>query len=431
MDGDQEAGAILNQVAPAATVWNRDLGRRRTRPNAAKVLKFLGPAFVVSVAYMDPGNFGTNITAGSNFNYALVWVILWSNIFAIFLQTLSAKLGIASGVDLATHCRNLFSKPVNAFLWTASIVAAWATNLAEFLGGSLGFYLLFGLPPVWGAVLTGIFAYIVLDSGKRGQGKIEGAISGLVSVISLAYVVELFLAKPDWGQIAVHTVMPSLNGDSLFVAVGMLGATVMPHVIFLHSQLVQSRRNATPEAMREHLFMEKVDVCVAMNVAFVINAAMVVVSAATFFSRGMAVDSIEVAHQTLEPLLGRMSGVAFAIALIASGLSSSTVGTYAGQVIMEGFIRVRLPVRVERVITMIPAIAIIGLGLNPVRVLVTSQVTLSFALPVAIIPLLLVTRRKDVMGEFVNGKATSVTGWIICSLIVALNAALLWSTFFE
>ncbi|MEX0974137.1 MAG: Nramp family divalent metal transporter [Bacillota bacterium] len=398
-------------------------------PNLSRVFKFMGPAFIVSVAYMDPGNFGANITAGSIFNYNLVWVILWSNVFAIFLQTLSAKLGIASGVDLPAHCRKEFSKPANWFLWIIGVVAAMATNLAEFLGGSLGFYLLFGIPLFWGAVLTGIISYLILELSKFGQNRVELAISGLVSIISLCFVIELFLVRPDWPVVALHTVLPSLSRDSLFVAVAMLGATVMPHVIYLHSHLVQSRRNGTLSAMREHLFLEKVDICAAMNIAFVINAAMVVVSAATFHSRGLAVESIEMAHQTLQPLLGRLSGVAFGTALLASGLSSATVGTYAGQVIMEGFVDVRLPEWAERVLTMLPAIAIISVGLDPVKVLVTSQVVLSFALPAAIIPLLLITGRRRVMGSFVNDKRTGMVGWTICALIISLNAALLWSTF--
>jgi branched-subunit amino acid transport protein len=262
---------------------------------------------------------------------------------------------------------------------------------------------------------------------KYGQDRVETAVSGLVSVISLSFVLELVLVKPDWPQIALHTIAPNISGDSLFVAVGMLGATVMPHVIYLHSRLVQSRRNGTPDAMREHLFLEKVDICVAMNIAFVINAAMVIVSAATFHSRGLAVDSIEVAHQTLQPLLGRLSGIAFGTALLASGLSSSTVGVYAGQVILEGFVDVRLPQWVKRFLMVAPAVAIIAMGMNPVSVLVTSQVVLSFALPAAIIPLLLMTSRKSVMGPFVNDRRTSVAGWAICALIISLNAALILS----
>ncbi len=400
----------------------------RQRIGLRAVLKFMGPAFVVSVAYMDPGNFGTNITAGSAFNYSLLWVLLWSNLFAVFLQTLSAKLGIAAGADLPAICRSEFSRPVNWILWACGTLAAVATNLAEFLGGALGFYLLFGIPPLWGAVLTGIISYGILELSKYGQERVELAISGLVSIISLCFVIEIFLVDPSWPSIAIHTLVPGLTRDSLFVAVGMLGATVMPHVIYLHSRLVQSRRNDGEYTDREHLALEKIDVFVAMNVAFVINAAMVVVSAATFHPRGLLVESIEVAHQTLTPLLGQLSGIAFGTALLASGLSSSAVGTYAGQVIVEGFVNLRMPLWLRRLFTMVPAVAIIALGLNPVDVLVTSQVILSFALPAAIIPLLILTSRKSVMGEFVNDRRTSVAGWAVCSLIIVLNAALLWST---
>jgi len=392
----------------------------------ARVLAFLGPAFVVSVAYMDPGNFATNIMAGSRFNYQLIWVILWSNVFAILLQTLSAKLGIATGKSLPEHCRDLFPAQVNWFLWAVGVVVAMATDLAEFLGGALGFYLLFGIPVTWGALLTAAISYLILALDRYGQRWVELAISALVSVISISYVLELFLAKPQWSLIAYHTLVPALSKDSILVAAGMLGATVMPHVIFLHSHLVQSRRSGDGEAMKEHLFAEKVDVSVAMNVAFVINAAMVVVSAATFYARGLVVNSIEVAHRTLEPLLGSLSAGAFAVALLASGLSSSAVGTMAGDVIIGGFVKgLTVPTWAKRLITMLPALIVISLGRNPVEVLVLSQVALSFALPAAIIPLLLVTSRRDVMGRFRNTRVTSVFGWVIAGLVVLLNVALI------
>jgi len=425
--------AIEQAGREAGQGTGREPGQADSHPRTKRlgllaVLRFMGPAFVVSVAYMDPGNFGTNITAGSAFNYSLLWVLLWSNLFAVFLQTLSAKLGIATGADLPAICRREFSRAANWVLWTFGTLAAIATNLAEFLGGALGFYLLFGIPPVWGAVLTGIIAYGILELSKYGQERVELAISGLVSIISLCFVIEIFLVDPSWPSIALHTLVPSPTRDSLFVAVGMLGATVMPHVIYLHSRLVLSRRNQTEYTDREHLTLEKIDVFVAMNIAFVINAAMVVVSAATFHSRGLLVDSIEVAHQTLTPLLGRLSGIAFGTALLASGLSSSAVGTYAGQVIVEGFVDLRMPLWLRRAITMIPAVAIIAIGLNPVNVLVTSQVILSFALPAAIVPLLILTGRRRVMGQFVNDRRTSIAGWAVCTLIIVLNAALLWST---
>lgn len=258
----------------------------------------------------------------------------------------------------------------------------------------------------------------------------EWAITGLVGVISLAYVVELFLAGPNWGLVAVHTLVPKLTEKSVLVAVGMLGATVMPHVIYLHSHLVQSRRDSgSLTAQRHHLRMEKIDVFVAMNIAFVINAAMVVVAAAVFFPRGIVVDSIEQAHMSLAPLMGSLSSGAFAIALLASGLSSSAVGTMAGQVIMKGFIGLELPNWLVRLITMVPAMAVIAMGLDPVRVLVISQVSLSFALPAAIIPMVMLTGRRRLMGEFVNSRLTQAVGWGVAGAIIGLNVLLLYLTF--
>ncbi|HHW18505.1 MAG TPA: Nramp family divalent metal transporter [Firmicutes bacterium] len=403
----------------------------RARKSLIRAFKYIGPAFVVSVAYMDPGNFATNITAGSRFNYSLIWVILWSNLFAIFLQTLSAKLGIATGESLPEHCRKLFSRRTNWFLWTVSMLAAAATELAEVLGGALGFYLLFGIPLTPGALLTVAISCGILALGRYGQEKVELAISGLLGIIGISYVIELFLCDPDWPAIFRHTLVPYIESSSLLVAAGMLGATVMPHVIFLHSHLVKGKRNANPETQEEHLSMEKIDVLFAMNVAFLINGAMVVVSAATFFSRGIVVDSIELAHQTLRPLLGNLSSVAFATALLASGLSSSAVGAYAGEVIIGGFVESGIPIWTRRVLTIVPGLLIISLRLNPVEVLVLSQVTLSFALPAAVIPLLLVTGRREIMGRFANSTLTSLIGWIVVALIIGLNGALLYCTLFH
>ncbi|MCR4398653.1 MAG: Nramp family divalent metal transporter [Firmicutes bacterium] len=417
----------MDRVVAGTVAGRAGESRRRNRLIAPRALKFLGPAFVVSVAYMDPGNFATNITAGSRFNYSLLWVLLWSNVFAIFLQCQSAKLGIATGVSLPEHCRRLFSKPVNWVLWAVGVVAAMATDLAEFMGGALGFYLLFRIPVFWAALLTGVVSFLILALDRYGQEMVELAITSLVGVIGVAYVIELFLARPDWSLIAFHTLVPRVDRHSILIATGMLGATVMPHVIYLHSHLVQSRRNATMEAMREHLFMEKLDVLVAMNAAFAINSAMVVVSAATFHSRGIAVDSIELAHETLTPLLGGLSGAAFAVALLASGLSSSAVGTLAGQIIVDGFVGLKMPAWAQRLLTMVPAIVVLSLRADPVTTLVLSQVMLSFVLPAAIVPLLVVTGRADVMGPFVDGKLVRVSGWTIAGLIIALNLALVCS----
>lgn len=399
---------------------------------AKSLLKFLGPAFIVSVAYIDPGNFATNISGGSVFNYNLVWVILWSNIMAVFLQSMSAKLGIATGHNLPEMCSKTFSRKTNWFFWIEAEIAAMATDLAEFLGGTLGLYLLFRIPMIYAGLLTGVLTFLIVYMEKYGQRAVEWIIGILVAVITIAYTIELFLAKPDWAQVGIHTLIPSLpNGEAVLIAVGMLGATVMPHVIYLHSQLVQSRngRDHTEEQKRKHLRMERIDIAIAMNVAFLVNAAMVIVAAAVFFRNGMAVETIEQAHKSLEPLLGTLSSGAFGIALLASGLSSSAVGTMAGQTIMKGFVGLNIPINIRRLITMTPALIIIALGVNPMYALVISQVALSFALPFAIVPMLLITSRKDLMGSLVNKPLTKIVGWIITSLIVGLNAVLLYLIF--
>lgn len=393
--------------------------------------KFLGPAFIVSVAYIDPGNFATNISGGSIFNYTLVWVILWSNLMAIFLQIMSAKLGIATGMNLSQMCRIAFSKKLNWFFWIVAELSAIATTMAEFLGGALGLYLLFGIPLPIAGILTGIITFTITYLQKYGQRVVEIIITSLVAVISLSYAVELLLAKPDWPSIGLHTLVPSLpNGQAVLIAVGMLGATVMPHVIYLHSELVQCRNTGISlEEKKHHLHMEKIDIFIAMNIAFIVNAAMVIVSASVFHSQGIIVNSIEDAHKSLQPLLGSLSSGAFAIALLASGFSSSTVGAMAGETVMDGFVNVKLPQNLKRFITMAPAMIILIIGVNPMSALVLSQVCLSFALPVAIIPMLIITNNKEYMGSFVNKSLTKILGTIIASLIIMMNIVLLFLTF--
>ncbi|WP_160677602.1 Nramp family divalent metal transporter [Clostridium sp. C8-1-8] len=394
------------------------------------LLKFLGPAFIVSVAYVDPGNFATNISGGSTFNYNLLWVILWSNLMAIFLQIMSAKLGIATNKNLTQMCREVFSKKVNWFFYIVSTLAAMATSLAEFVGAALGLYLLLHIPISYSVVITTIITLSIVYLQKYGQRIVELVITILIAVICIAYTIELFLAKPDWSQVAIHTLLPSIpNGQALLIAVGMLGATVMPHVIYLHSQLVQSRsNNKTLEEKKKHLFMEKIDVFVAMNIAFIVNAAMVIVSASVFYSHGMVVDSIEQAHRSLEPLLGSLSSGAFGAALLASGFSSSSVGAMAGETIMDGFVDLKIPAIVRRIITMLPGIIIIAIGVNPMKALVISQVCLSFVLPVTIISMLKITNRKDLMGDFVNKPFVKILGWLIASVIIIMNAVLIYLT---
>lgn len=399
------------------------------KAKAKGFMKYLGPAFIVSVAYMDPGNFGTNIAGGSRFAYDLLWVILWSNVMAIFVQILSAKLGIATGVNLPDHCGRVFSRPANWGLWSIATVAAMATDLAEFLGGVLGFNLLLGIPLVWAALLTGVITYGICHMQKYGQVIVERIITAMVAVISIAYVGEMLFSGPDWGLVGYHVAVPILTPESTLVAVGMLGATVMPHVIFLHSSLVQSRRTDCPDDCKRHLKMAKIDVFVAMNMAFVVNAAMVIVAAAVFNGNGLDVDSIEGAYSTLQPLMGNMAAGAFGLALLASGLSSSTVGTMAGEVILKGFVGFDIPISIRRLITMLPGMAILMSGINPMEALVYSQVILSFALPGAIIPLMLITNKTEIMGKFKNGFLTNCLGWLIVSMILALNAVLMYLTF--
>lgn len=420
-----------NSVSGVNVLPNRiDIPSKGIIQKLRGLLKFLGPAFIVSVAYIDPGNFATNISGGSIFNYNLLWVILWSNLMAIFLQSMSAKLGIATGCNLPEMCGKVFPRKVNWVLWICAELAAMATNLAEFLGSTLGLYLLFHIPMIYAGLITGVLTYIIVYVEKYGQRVVEKIISTLIAIICIAYTIELFLAKPEWTSVGIHTIMPSLpNGQAVLIAVGMLGATVMPHVIYLHSQLVQCRNDSNLEQKRKHLKMEKIDIVIAMNIAFIVNAAMVIVSAAVFHKNGMTVETIEQAHRSLEPLLGSLSSGAFGIALLASGLSSSAVGTLAGQTIMKGFVGLNIPDTITRLVTMAPAMIIICVGVNPMKALVISQVSLSFALPLAIIPMILITGRKDLMGQMVNKLFTKIIGWTITGIIIALNGVLLFLTF--
>lgn len=416
---------------PLISVNGSQRGEKIAGFRIKSLLKFLGPAFIVSVAYIDPGNFATNITGGSKFNYTLVWVILCSNLMAIFLQIVSAKLGIATGRNLSQMCGQVFARRTNWFLWIVACIAAMATTLAEFMGGTLGLYLLFGIPMVYAGILTGIITFIIVHLQKYGQRVIEIIITLLVAAISVAYGVEVFLAKPEWPAVALHLLVPSLpGGEAMLIAVGMLGATVMPHVIYLHSQLVQARNhNASIEEKKKHLHMEKIDVTIAMNLAFLVNAAMVIVSAAVFYRSGMVVDSIEQAHFSLQPLLGALSSGAFGIALLASGFSSSAVGAMAGESLMDGFVDLKINDGLKRLIVMAPGMIVIVIGVNPMKALILSQVMLSFALPAAIIPLMIISNNRQIMGVFVNDRLTKLIGWLIAGTIIVLNMVLLGMTF--
>ena len=398
----------------------------------ARLLPFLGPAFIASVAYVDPGNFATNIQAGAQFGYELLWVIVASNLSAMLLQSLSAKLGIASGHNLAEHCRMHYPKPVVWIMWFLMELVAMATDLAEFLGAALGFYLLFGIPLWVAGLLTAVVTFLILGLERYGFRPIEAVISVLVAVVAVSYVIETILDRPDWGLVLYHAAVPYFSGrQSVFLATGILGATVMPHAIFLHSSLTQDRILGKNPKQQQRLFhFEIIDVGIAMGLASLINAAMLIMAASTFFYHGLTtVGTIEEAHRTLEPLLGRAASWVFAISLLASGLSSSAVGTMAGQVIMQGFLHRHIPPWIRRLATMVPSLIVISLGLDPTHTLVLSQVVLSFGLPFAIIPLIQLTQRRDIMGVLVNKRITTIIASIVAVLIVFLNIYLLYQTF--
>src|SRR3954470_1480027 len=402
-------------------------GRRKMR-----LLPFLGPAFIACVAYMDPGNFATNIAGGSKFGFTLVWVIVASNLMAMLIQTLSAKLGIATGRNLPEVCRERFSRRTSIGLWIQAELIAMATDLAEFLGAALGIHLLLGIALFPAAVITGVITFAILGLQRYGFRPLEAVITAFVAVIGICYLAELWFAHPPLGTVAKHAVVPDLAGnESLLLAVGIIGATVMPHVIYLHSALTQHRivpRN-DEEARRLYRYT-RVDVLIAMTIAGLINVAMLVVAATVFFGSGLThIESLEGAHRTLEPILGGASSVLFALALTASGLSSATVGTMSGQVVMQGFVRRRIPLFVRRFVTMIPAFVVIALGLDPSRTLVISQVVLSFGIPFALIPLVVFTSNREIMGVLVNRRLTVAAAALVAAIISGLNVFLLVQTF--
>lgn len=398
--------------------------------------RYFGPAFVASIAYIDPGNFATNIVGGSRFGYSLLWVLLWSNLMAIVIQYLAAKLGIATGKTLPQNSRLHFPRMVNLGLWVGAELSAMAVDLAEFLGAALGMYLLFGIPLFPAALITTAIVFFLLAIDLYGFRRLEQVIMVFVLGIACCYALEMFLVKPDWGRVAYHILVPQIGSSSIYIAVSMLGATVMPHVVYLHSALVQARgkedsfRCPTGQWLGKfrHLQYELIDVLAAMNGAWLINSAMLIMAAAAFFKNGFEVHSIEQAHLTLTPLLGPMSATAFALALLFSGLSSSTVGTMAGQVIIEGFLDIKFSIFLRRLITIIPALVVIGLRLDPLKILVLSQALLSFTLPFALVPLILLTRREAVMGDLVNGRLTNMLAYAATTVVIGLNLLLIYET---
>ena len=433
-----ETAIQLPSPAPAETFADhaaRVLNGVSTRPWYQRLFPFLGPAFIASVAYIDPGNFATNIQGGAKFGYMLIWVIVASNMMAMLIQTLSAKLGIATGLNLAEMCRQQFADPIAWGMWVVSELVVMATDLAEFLGAALGFYLLFHIPLFPAALLTAAATFAILGMQKYGARPLEAVITALVALIAGCYLMETLFEAPDWAKVGGAMAPPRLQGtESIVLAVGILGATVMPHVIYLHSALTQHRIVARePKAQRRLFRFQLVDVIIAMTLAGAINAAMLIMAASTFNGAGLhEIESIEEAHRTLTPLLGSAASVIFAISLLASGLASSTVGTMAGQIVMQGFIRRSIPLWLRRAITMIPTLIIIGIGADPTDTLVMSQVVLSFGIPFALIPLVMFTSNRSLMGEtLVNRRTTTMIAIAIVGLIVSLNGFLLYDIIFK
>lgn len=417
--GDRKAVAAAVEVLSGQT----------KKGGLARLWPFLGPAFVACVAYIDPGNFATNLEGGAKFGYTLLWVVVVSNLMGMLIQALSAKLGIATGKNLAELCREHFPRWLTYVMWVLMEIVAMATDLAEFLGAALGFYLLFGMPLWIAGLVTAVATYVILGLERYGFRSLEAVIAGMAGVVAVCYIVELVLARPDWGQVCLHAVVPQFSGtESVLLAAGILGATVMPHVIFLHSALMQGRVVVRdPRQMKRLFHYEVVDVVIAMGVAGLINAAMLIMAAKTFHEAGLIdVDAIEKAYMTLEQLLGKSSNFIFAVSLLAAGLSSSAVGTMSGQVIMQGFLKYHIPVWIRRGVTMAPALIVIFAGWDPTRSLVISQVVLSFGLPFAVVPLLLFTSRRRLMGPLTNGRTTMVLAGICAILILALNMFLLY-----
>ncbi|WP_370466087.1 Nramp family divalent metal transporter [Photobacterium damselae] len=387
-------------------------------------LLLLGPAFIAAIGYIDPGNFATNIESGSSYGYQLLWVVLWANLMAMLIQYLSAKLGIVTGKNLAEHLRDHLPKWAIGPYWVQAEIIAIATDLAEFIGAAVGFQLVFGISLMEGAIITAVASILILMLNKRGQKPLEAVIGSLLMLVAVIYVVELFYAGPSSSELSKGLIVPSFNSaHEIYLAAGILGATVMPHVIYLHSALF---KNSYGEKTETRLRSTKVDVLIAMVIAGFVNIAIVAMAAAVFhYSGNQHVAEIETAYMTLTPLVGKAASLLFGISLIASGLSSTVVGTMAGQVVMQGFVHFKIPMWVRRSVTMIPSFIVIGLGLDTTQILVMSQVVLSFGIALAIIPLLMFTNSERLMGEFKNTKTVNILGVVIVTLVLALNGYLM------
>lgn len=394
-----------------------------------KRMALLGPAFVAAIAYIDPGNFATNIQSGATYGYALLWVVVWANIMAMFVQLMSAKLGIVTGSNLAEHIRDRFPRPVVWFYWVQAEIIVMATDMAEFIGAAIGFKLIFGISLLQGTVLTGIATIIILTLQNRGQKPLEFVIISLLLFVAAAYVVEILFSQPRVADLAKGMLLPNLpDSEAIFLAAGILGATIMPHVIYLHSSLTQKDQ---PYTIAQRYSIAKLDVVIAMTIAGFVNIAMMVMAAAVFHFNGYTgISDLEEAHSTLKPLLNEAASTFFGLSLIAAGLSSTVVGTLAGQVVMQGFIHFYIPLWLRRLVTMLPSFVVIIMGLEPMKILLISQALLSFGIALALVPLLVFTGKAELMGEFVNSRFIQNIGKMIVTVVVALNISLLVSQIF-
>jgi manganese transport protein len=417
---------LLALPAPTAS----QLQQARSRGRLRGAISILGPAFVACVAYVDPGNFATNIAGGAQFGYLLLWVLLAANLMAMLIQNLSAKIGIATGKNLPELCREHFPRPVTVGLWIQAELIAMATDLAEFVGAAIALNLLFGVPMFHAGIITAIIAFAILALQSRGHRRFELAIIGFLGVIILGFLYDTLRIGFDGGE-AARGFIPGFAGtESVLLATGILGATVMPHVIYLHSALTQSRLKPRDDKEKRALLrFQRLDVTIAMGLAGLVNMSMLIIAASLFHANGLTdLDTIEDAHKQFGAMVGSGAALAFALALLASGLASSSVGTYAGQVVMQGFIARTIPIILRRAVTMAPALIVLALGVNPSRALVISQVALSFGIPFALVPLVLLTRRKDIMGALVNRHVTTIAASVVAALIIALNGFLIYET---
>jgi manganese transport protein len=423
--------SVLPGEAAVAEAARRSLdGHSR---GLGRVWPFLGPAFIAAVAYIDPGNFATNIAGGAKFGYLLLWVVLAANLIAMLVQTQSAKLGIATGRNLAELCRERFSRRTSIGLWLQAELVAMACDVAEVVGAALGLNLLFGIPLFAAGVLAGCGAFAILALQQKGFRRLEAGVTVLVGVVVAAFAFELFDANPSASEVGRHLFAPGFAGtESLLLATGIIGATVMPHVIYLHSALTQRRVVGRDDAERRRILgFERVDVVIALSLAGAVNLAMMIVAAALFHSSGLTgVDSIEGAFEGFKSMVSDRAATVFGIALLASGFASSSVGTMAGQVVMQGFIRRRIPLFLRRALTLAPALVVLAVGVNPTDALVGSQVVLSFGIPFALVPLLIVASHREVMGSLVNPRWLTALAGALASLIIALNVFLVYQVFF-